>query len=84
MLAACDDEKPSKQKIALILHVTRKQAIEVYNTFAFSEEGEGVYQSVIGKFGAYWNTKKKETYEYYVFNSPKQLEGEAIEQFVTD
>ena len=53
MLAACDDEKPSKQKIALILHVTRKQAIEVYNTFAFSEEEEGVYQSVIGKFGAY-------------------------------
>ena len=40
MLAAGCDEKPSKQKIALLLHVARKQAIEVYNTFAFSEEEE--------------------------------------------
>ena len=84
MLAAGYDEKPSKQKIALLLHVARKQAIEVYNTFAFSEEEEGEYDSVIGKFDAYCNPKKNETYERYVFNSRKQLEGEAIEQFVTD
>ena len=50
MLAAGYDEKPSKQKIALLLQVAHKQAIEVYNMFAFSEEEEGVYQSVIGKF----------------------------------
>ena len=84
MLAAGYDEKPSKQKIALLLHVARKQAIEVYNTFAFSEEEEGEYQSVIGKFDAYCNPKKNETYEHYVFNSRMQLDGEAIEQFVTD
>ena len=84
MLAAGHDGKPSEQKIALLLHVARKQAIEVYNTFAFSEEEEGEYESVIGKFDAYCNPKKNETYERYVFNSRKQLEGEAIEQFVTD
>ena len=84
MLAAGHDGKPSKQKIALLLHVARKQAIEVYNTFAFSEEEEGEYESVIGKFDSYCNPKKNETYERYVFNSRKQLEGEAIEQFVTD
>ena len=61
MLAAGYDEKPSKQKIALLLHVSSKQAIEVYNTFAFSEEEEGEYQSVIGKFDAYCNPKKNET-----------------------
>ena len=49
MLAAGHDGKPSKQKIALLLHVARKQAIEVYNTFAFSEEEEGEYESVIGE-----------------------------------
>ena len=74
MLAAGYDEKPSKQKIALLLHVARKQ----------NEEEEGEYQSVIGKFDAYCNPKKNETYERYVFNSRKQLEGDAIEQFVTD
>ena len=30
------------------------------------------------------NPKKNETYERYIFNSRKQLPGEAIEQFVTD
>ena len=84
MLAAGHDGKPSKQKIALLLHVARKQAIAVYNTFAFSEEEEGEYESVIGKFDSYCNPKKNETYERYVFNSRKQLEGDAIEQFVTD
>ena len=82
MLAAGYDENPSKQKIAL--HVARKQAIELYNTFGHSEEEEGVYQSVIGKFDAYCNPKKNENYERYVFNSRKQQKGEAIEQFVTD
>ena len=56
----------------------------MYTTFAFSEEEEGEYESVIGKFDAYCNPKKNDTYERYVFNSRKQLEGEAIEQFVTD
>ena len=41
MLAAGYDTKPSKQKIALLLHVARKQAIEVYNTFSFTAEEEG-------------------------------------------
>ena len=57
MLAAGHDGKPSKQKIALLLHVARKQAIEVYNNVAFSEEEEGVYQSDIWKCYAYCNPK---------------------------
>ena len=84
MLAAGHDTKPPKQKIALLLHVARKQAIEVYNTFSFTAEEEGKYESVIEKFNAYCNPKKNETYERYVFHSRKQLQGEPIEQFVTD
>ena len=72
------------KKIALLLHVARKQAIEVYNTFAFSQEEEGVYDSVIAKFDAYCNPKKNETYERYVVNSRKQLAGKSVEHFVTD
>ena len=72
------------KKIALLLHVARKQAIGVYNTFAFSQEEEGVYDSVIAKFDAYCNPKKNETYERYVVNSRKQLAGKSVEHFVTD
>ena len=41
------DTKTSRQKIALLLHVARKQAIEVYNTFSFTEEEDGDFDSVI-------------------------------------
>ena len=78
------DTKTSRQKIALLLHVARKQAIEVYNTFSFTEEEDGDFDSVIEKFNSYCNPKKNETYERYVFHSRKQLQGEPIEQFVTD
>ena len=80
MLAAGYDTKPPKQKIALLLHVARKQAIEVYNTFSFTAEEEGKYET----FNAYCNPKKNETYERHVFHSRKQLQGEPIKQFITD
>ena len=84
LIATGLDTKTSRQKIALLLHVARKQAIEVYNTFSFTEEEDGEFDSVIEKFNSYCNPKKNETYERYVFHSRKQLQGEPIEQFVTD
>ena len=84
LIATGLDTKTSRQKIALLLHVVRKQAIEVYNTFSFTEEEDGDFDSVIEKFNSYCNPKKNETYERYVFHSRKQLQGEPIEQFVTD
>ena len=50
--------------LALLLHVARKQAIEVYNTFSFTAEDEGKYENVIEKFSAYCNPKKNETSNY--------------------
>ena len=55
MMATGYDEKPSKQKIALLLHAARKHAIEVYNTFAFSQEEEGVYcHELVREFRLYF------------------------------
>ena len=42
------DTKTSKQKITVLLHVARKQAIEVYNESSFTKE-EGDFDSVIDK-----------------------------------
>ena len=47
------DTKTSKQKIALLLHVARKKSIEVYNTFSFTEEEDGDFDSVIEKLNSY-------------------------------
>ena len=74
LIATGLDTKTSRQKIALLLHVARKQAIEVYNTFSFTEEEDGDFDSVIEKFNSYCNPKKNETYERYVFHR-SEIEG---------
>ena len=60
----------------------RKQAIEVFNTFALNAEEKGNYVVVVGTFNSYCNPKTNDMYERYVFHRRNQ--GESIEQFVTD
>ena len=84
LLATGLHEKEDKQKVALLLHVAQKQAIEVYNTFTFDTGDENKYSVVVKKFEDYCNPKKNETYERYVFNSRNQAPGESFEQFVID
>ena len=84
LAAAGLDSKGDKQKIALLLHVASKQAIEVYKTFNMTDEEKDSYNAVIAKFEEYCNLKKNETYERYVFYSRTQAQGEPVEQFITD
>ena len=84
LVAAGLDAKPDKQKVALLLHVAKKPAIDVYNTFTFAGAEENTYASVLHKFDAYCNPKTNETYERYIFYIRNQQQGESVEQFVTD
>ena len=78
------DDKSDSQKIAMLLTVAGSSAIEVYNTFTFTEEEAGKYDIVIKKFDDYCSPMKNETYERYVFRCRLQKEGESFEQFLTD
>ena len=80
LVAAGFDAKPDKQKVALLLHVAKKPAIDVYNTFTFAGAEENTYASVLHKF----DPKTNETYERYIFYIRNQQQGESVEQFVTD
>ena len=84
LVAAGLDTKPDKQKVALLLHVAKKPAIDVYNTFTFAGAEDTTYASVLHKFDAYCNPKTNETYERYIFYMRNQQQGETVEQFVTD
>ena len=84
LVAAGLDSKGDKQKIAFLLHVASKQAIEVLNTFTMTDEEKDSYDAAIAKFEEYCNPKKNETYERYVFNSRTQAQGEPVEQFITE
>ena len=50
LVAAGLDTKPDKQKVALLLHVAKKPAIDVYNTFTFAGAEDTTYASVLHKF----------------------------------
>lgn len=73
-----------RRKNALLLTVAGRSALDVYNTFVFTEEEKDKYEAVIEKFEQYCTQRKNETYEKYVFRNRLQRESESIEQYVTD
>ncbi|XP_041665971.1 uncharacterized protein LOC121524587 [Cheilinus undulatus] len=77
-------ENDQRRKIALLLSVAGRSALEVYNTFVFTEDEKDKYDAVIAKFEQYCTPKKNETSERYVFRNRIQKESESIEEYITD
>lgn len=85
MLATGFSTKKPAEEVALLLHVAGEEALEVYNTFKFSDgESRDDYDVVVKKFEEYCVPKKNEIYERYVFRTRQQAEGEPFEQFLRD
>lgn len=77
-------EADERRKIALLLTVAGRGALEVYNTFVFSEEEKNKYDAVIAQFDHYCTPKINETFERYVFRTRMQGETESIDEYVAD
>ena len=73
-----------KRKIALLLTVAGRSALDVYNTFTFTDDQKDKFDVVMEKFEEYCTPRKNETYERYVFRNRVQKESEPIEKYVTD
>lgn len=89
MLAIGAGDKTDDRKVGLLLTVAGPEALDVYNTFLFTEDqkddgGSVLYCEVVKKFDTYCMPKKNETYERYIFRSRLQKEGESLEQYLTD
>ncbi|KAJ8366952.1 hypothetical protein AAFF_G00336410 [Aldrovandia affinis] len=84
VLAIGLDEREERRRIALLLTVAGRVAVDVFNTFEFPEGDSDRYAKVIEKFEEYCTPRKNEIFERYVFRSRVQAESESIEQFVTD
>lgn len=63
-------------KIALLLTVAGRSALDVYNMFVLTEEEKDKYEAVIGKFNQYCIQRKIETYKRYVFRNRLQKESQ--------
>ncbi|KAL3999170.1 nuclear receptor co-repressor 2 [Sarotherodon galilaeus] len=76
--------KPPKVQSSLFLHVAGEEAVEVYNTFTFAENGdENKLMKIMEKFEEYCNPKKNITYERYKFFTCVQGDM-PISQYITE
>ena len=82
------EKKDDKVKIATLLHVAGEQAIQVFNSFKWNEEGdaegdEEKYDKVIKKFKNFCEPRRNLTYIRYNFFTMSQRPDQSIDQYVT-
>ena len=60
-------------------------ALEIYNTFTWTTEGDNKkIEKILEKFEEYCTPRKNITLERHIFNTRVQRTGETIDQYVTD
>ena len=85
MCATDAEDRTGKKKVAMLLTIAGREALELYNSFTFATDAEkDDYDEVIKKFDAHCCPKKNEVYERYVFKCRKQKQGENFDSFLTD
>ena len=74
------DKKDEAIKVSTLLHVAGEDAIDIYNTFEYTNAGDNLkFDTVIQKFEEYCAPRKNITWERHVFNTRTQQRGENID-----
>ena len=63
------DSKDEETQCPVFLHKIGKEALEVYDTFTFTDAEVDKIEPLVAKFEAYCSPKKNVTYERYLFFS---------------
>ena len=87
--AAGIKDKTADIQCATLLHVIGPDAVEIFNTFKWNEDGDTAgddkkVDKILGKYEKYCNPQCNVTYERHQFNIRNQNEGESIDAYVTD
>ncbi len=77
-------DKSDEQKCAILLHCIGEDAIDVFNSFVFTEEETDKYDILVKRFEDYAIPKRNPTAERIPLNRRKQIPGESFDKFVTD
>ena len=77
------EEKDEGTQCAIFLHTIWEEALEVYDTFTFTETEQDKIEPLIQKFEGYCTPRKNTTYERYVFNTCIQ-NGRTLDAFLLD
>lgn len=85
LVATGANEKSDAVQTLVFLHVIGEQALEIYNTFKFDNEGDELKLELVKKkFTECCHPRKNLTYERHIFFPRWQQEGESIDYYVTD
>lgn len=80
-------EKTDNTQVAMLLSCIGDEGLDLYNTFAFTEEEDKSKQKlqiILDKFEAHCAPKKNIVFERFVFNNINQKEGQAFDSFLTE
>ena len=77
---------PKKKKVAIILNLAGEEAIEVHNSFTFTEAERDDPAALLAKFQQHCEPKKNVTYETqrHVFNTRSQQPAQPFDAFLTE
>ena len=81
LMAIAADSKSDKQRIAIFLTVAGEEALQIYNTFTFTDEEKDKYDSVRAKFEVYCKPKINETHKRFVFRMRMQKTDELFDNW---
>lgn len=82
-------EKEDEVKTNTLLHVIGPEAIEIFNTFLWTEAGDEADDNKkvdkgLAKFEKYCSPKKNVVVERHIFNTRKQGPSEKVDTFIAD
>ena len=85
MTASESNDKSDAVKTSRLLTAIGSRARDVYYTFTFDAEGDNMkLKKVIEKFDEYMSPRKNITYMRYRFFSYNQLDGQSVDEYVTE
>ena len=85
LIATESDEKKDNVKTSRLLTTIGEKARDIYYTFTFASEGDDmILEPVTAKFDEYFNTRKNLPYTRFKLFTYNQVNGETIDEYVTD
>lgn len=84
LIATEKNDKPDSTKIAILLNLLGDEGVSIFNTFRF-EEGKSAdkFEDVLERFNEYCIPRKNVVFERHKFFSCSQVEGQAIDSYLT-
>jgi len=84
LLASGASKKEEQVRLAMFLNFIGDEALKVYNTFTYDQEGDAKKLDVVtNKFQEYCTPRKNVVHERYMFWKLTQQPGESVDSFVT-